>query len=183
MEAVTKTKTKHWSKKALAYNISICQSMADVKALRWRACIVRPLIYILPYDGRHWVHVHISPWSELVRPTRAGSSTSQPLTVNCKHSYSYKRLWSVPVYNPRHHRSHFKGYGAYPHFWSEGTVPAIFTSCHSCGTTRLLQCSADSLARFVDEERARKRAKEWKWRKQGRGRQMWYSLLFSPKWR
>jgi len=33
----------------------------------------------------------------------------------------------------------------------------------------------------VDEERARKRAKEWKWRKQGRGRQMWYSLLFSPK--
>jgi len=31
-----------------------------------------------------------------------------------------------------------------------------------------------SLARFVEEERVRKGAKEEKWRRQGRGRQIWY---------
>ena len=53
-------------------------------------------------------------------------------------------------------------------------MPPLFTNCHRCGTTRLLQHFADSLDRFVEEERARKGARQWKWRRQERWRQMWY---------
>ena len=66
------------------------------------------------------------------------------------------------------------------HFGVGGTVSPLFTSCHSCGTTRRLQRSQDSVARLVEEERVRKGAREGKWRRQGRGDRCG-TPLFSPK--
>ena len=65
-------------------------------------------------------------------------------------------------------------------FWSGGSVPPTFYELSQlwddCAVVayRLLQHFADSLDRFVEEEKVRKEAREEKWRRMGRGRQIWY---------
>ena len=58
-------------------------------------------------------------------------------------------------------------------------MPTLFTSCHSCGTTRLLQHFADFLDRFIEEERIRGKGTEmentWK------GKADMVPPLFIPK--
>ena len=63
------------------------------------------------------------------------------------------------------------------HFLPKVRVPPLFTSCHSCGTTRILQCFPDSLARFVEEERVRKGKGNGEDREGGR--QIWYFTFFA----
>jgi len=80
------------------------------------------------------------------------------------------------------HRRHFMGLPGIrvpPLFEVLGTVPPLFTSCHSCGTTRRLRRSPDSLARFVEKSA---RGKGRKMEKTGKGRQIWYPT-FCSKWR
>jgi len=46
-----------------------------------------------------------------------------------------------------------------PYFLEWGTVPPLFTNCHSCGTTRLLQYFTGSLVRFVKEKKGKERGR------------------------
>jgi len=108
--------------------------------------------------------------------------------VHVSHLYAYKRSWRDSVPKATSWTSHIgvilggMGVRVPPHFGLGVPYPLLFTSCHSCGTTRLLQHFAYSLARFLVEKIVRK------WVRGGNGEDRegkadMVPPLFSPKWR